>query len=46
MPTIHHDQGRKSSIPMVVEVFKDLGLVQEMAAGVLIMYNVAQIVFR
>lgn len=48
MLTVHHDKGRKSSIAMVVEVFNDLdlNLFQEMAAGLLMMYNATQMVLR
>lgn len=31
---------------MAVEAFNDLGLIQEMAAGMLIMYNMMQIVLQ
>ena len=44
--TIHRDKGRKSSIAMVAEFVNDLEVIQGMAGGVLIMYNVAQFVFR
>lgn len=46
MPITKYEQKSPNSRVVAVEEFNDLGLTQEMAAGVLILYNVMHVVLQ